>query len=67
MKGGDSVVTCIPFYKVIVLHVNMFETTILDERHFPTRPEAETFAAQYRDRGGGNYYNSVYVSILFNV
>lgn len=38
------IITVTTFYKVVLLNVSMFETSILDERHFATRPEAEQFA-----------------------
>lgn len=43
----------VPFYKVIVIAVDMFESTIIDERHFPTKSEADEFANQYKCSGGG--------------
>jgi len=43
----------IPFFKVIVVAVDVFESTIIDERHFSNRPEAEAFANEYRCSGGG--------------
>lgn len=32
------------YYKVILLHIDTYETTIQDERHYPTMIEAKTFA-----------------------
>lgn len=43
----------VPFFKVIVISVDMFESTIIDERHFSNRPEAESFANEYKCSGGG--------------
>lgn len=43
----------VPFFKVIVISVDMFESSIIDERHFSNRPEAESFADEYRCSGGG--------------
>lgn len=43
----------VSFFKVIVISVNMFESTIIDERHFSNRPEAEAFANEYKCSGGG--------------
>lgn len=34
----------VPFFKVIVISVDIFESSIIDERHFSNRPEAESFA-----------------------
>lgn len=34
----------VPFFKVIVLAIDMFESTIIDERHFSNRSDAEAFA-----------------------
>lgn len=31
----------------------MFESSIIDERHFSNRPEAESFANEYKCSGGG--------------
>ena len=42
----------VPFFKVIVISVDMFESTIIDERHFSNRPEAEFFANEYKCSGG---------------
>lgn len=33
-----------PFYKVIILSVGMFESIIIDERHFPCEDDAKLFA-----------------------
>lgn len=46
----------VPFFKVIVISVDMFESTIIDERHFSNRPEAEFFANEYKCSGGGIGY-----------
>lgn len=42
----------VPFFKVIVISVDMFESSIIDERHFSNRPEAESFANEYKCSGG---------------
>ena len=34
----------VPFFKVIVLSVDVFETTIINEKHFPTKTDAEAYA-----------------------
>lgn len=31
------------FYKVLLIHCDVFESTIVDERHFSSKEEAETF------------------------
>lgn len=31
------------FYKVILIHCDIFMSSIVDERHFSTKEEAETF------------------------
>lgn len=41
-----------PIFKVIVIAVDMFESHIIDERHFFNRPEAESYANEYRCSGG---------------
>lgn len=33
----------VPFFKVIVIAIDVFESTIIDERHFPSRSEANGF------------------------
>ena len=33
----------VPFFKVIVLSVGIFETVIVDERHFADRPSAKAW------------------------
>ena len=47
------------FYKVIVLKVDIFESNIVDERHFPTNNEANLYAENMREVG----YLPVIVSI----
>lgn len=47
-----SMLVYVPFFKVIVLAVDVFETTIIDERHFPTKAEAEAYANSCS--GGGS-------------
>lgn len=34
----------VPFFKVIVVAIDIFESTIIDERHFKSRSEANGFA-----------------------
>lgn len=38
----------IPFFKVILLSIGLLDSTIVDERHFTSRLEAETFANQHK-------------------
>lgn len=33
-----------PFFKVIVINCDVFESTIIDERHFKTQQDAKNFA-----------------------
>lgn len=35
------------FYKVVALSIDVFESTIIDERHFGTRSEAEAYANSF--------------------
>lgn len=35
------------FYKVVTLSIDVFESTIIDERHFCTRSEAEVYANSF--------------------
>lgn len=47
----------VPFFKVIVISVDIFESSIIDERHFSSRTEAESFANKYKCLGVGiSYY-----------
>ena len=52
IKKGDRLMMIAykPFYKVIILQVDVFETTIIDERHFPDRLAARSYANQYRQK-----------------
>lgn len=34
----------VPFFKVIVISIDIFKSTIIDERHFSSRSEANGFA-----------------------
>ena len=43
--------TYAPFYKVIVVKVDVFESIIIDERHFATRTEADVFADTMQQAG----------------
>lgn len=56
----------VPFFKVIVISVDMFESSIIDERHFSNRPEAESFANEYKCSGGGSdcYPPDVIITII---
>lgn len=38
----------VPFFKVIVVAIDIFESNIIDERHFKSRSEADAFAHEYR-------------------
>lgn len=46
-------VVYVPFFKVIVIFVDMFESSVIDERHFSNCSEAEEFANKYKCSGGG--------------
>jgi len=35
------------FWKVIVIQLDLFESTIIDERHFSNKEEAKTFESKY--------------------
>ena len=41
----------VPFYKVVVLKLSVFESSIIDERHFKTNAEAYTYADTMREAG----------------
>lgn len=34
----------VPFFKVIVISIDIFKSTIIDEQHFSSRSEANGFA-----------------------
>lgn len=55
---------CVPFFKVIVVSVDIFESSIIDERHFSNRPEAESFANEYRCSGGTGYCTSDVITLF---
>lgn len=40
-----------PFFKVIVLKIDIFESCIIDERHFSTSSEAHTYSTAMTDAG----------------
>lgn len=44
MMVGESMMVYVPFFKVIVIAIDVFESKIIDERHFPSRSEANGFA-----------------------
>lgn len=37
------------YFKVIVINCDVFESTIIDERHFKTQQDAKVFAESYKD------------------
>lgn len=37
------------FYKVVVLKIDVFESSIVDERHFPTKRQAEEFVGKLNE------------------
>lgn len=37
------VIETVTFYKAIVIEIDLFESRIIDERHFRTKEEAEQF------------------------
>ena len=41
----------VPFYTVIVLKIDVFESIIIDERHFANAPEALAYADTMREAG----------------
>ena len=42
---------CVPFYKVIVVKIDIFESSIIDERHFKDREEANVYSDTMKDAG----------------
>ena len=43
--------TVITFFKVIILDIGLFESEIVDERHFGSRIEANEYANAHIDEG----------------
>ena len=41
----------ITFFKVIILDIGLFESEIIDERHFESRIEANNYANAHIDEG----------------
>ena len=41
----------VPFFKVVVVKIDVFESSIVDERHFRTNAEAHTYADTMREAG----------------
>lgn len=41
----------VPFFKVVVLKLDVFESSIVDERHFKTNAEAHLYADTMREAG----------------
>ena len=40
-----------PFYKVVVLKLDVFESSIVDERHFKTNAEAHLYSDTMQEAG----------------
>lgn len=41
----------VPFFKVVVLKLDVFESVIVDERHFKTNAEAHIYADTMQEAG----------------
>lgn len=41
----------VPFYKVVVLKIDVFESSIVDEKHFRTKAEAHAYADTMSEAG----------------
>ena len=41
----------VPFYTVVVLKIDVFESIIIDERHFANAPEALAYADTMKEAG----------------
>ena len=41
----------VPFYKVVVVKIDVFESSIVDERHFRTNAEAHAYADTMSEAG----------------
>ena len=42
----------VPFFKVVVLKIDVFESSIVDEKHFRTNAEAHAYAGSADGRNG---------------
>ena len=51
--------TYIPFCKVLAIKVELFESTIIDERHFGTEVDAMNYAEKMREIG--------YITVVINM
>lgn len=41
----------VPFFKVVVVKIDVFESTIVDERHFKTNAEAHLYSDTMQEAG----------------
>lgn len=41
----------VPFFKVVVVKIDVFESTIVDEKHFRTKAEAHTYSDTMQEAG----------------
>lgn len=41
----------VSFYKVVIMKLDVFESSIIDERHFKTKADAYTYADTMRENG----------------
>lgn len=39
------------FYKVVILNIDIYESTVADERHFGSKEEAEHYANTHKSEG----------------
>lgn len=42
---------CVPFFTVIVLNIDIFETTIVNEKHFDSNSDAILYANEMKQAG----------------
>ena len=41
----------VPFYKVVILKIDVFKSVVVDERHFANAPEALVYADTMKEAG----------------
>lgn len=52
----ESVIVSGGFYTVVTVEINIFESCIIDERHFGTEDEAKAYQMQIILNGGKNIH-----------
>lgn len=55
-RATESVIVSGGFYTVVTVEIDIFESRIIDERHFGTEDEAKAYQMQTILNGGKNIY-----------